>query len=135
MTKTQGYILIIALITGVILSGYAFTELQKSEQATLETLAQIKNSVAPISGWEYKAVAFYTAGNSRTGSEALKFSSVDLKADVIDKLGKDGWELVSNYLEMETAFPNFGRDDLVTGLQPNIRPQNLVLIFKRPVRR
>lgn len=45
-----------------------------------------------------------------------------------------GWEMVGSHLEMETAFPNFGKDDFVNGLQPNIRPQSLTLLFKRPAR-
>jgi len=42
-------------------------------------------------------------------------------------------ELVDSYLEMETVHPNFGDSRYVTGLQPNVRPQRLVLIFERPI--
>jgi hypothetical protein len=49
-----------------------------------------------------------------------------------DELGDEGWELVTCYLENETAFPNLGaRSDLVTGIRVNIRPQRLVCLFKR----
>ena len=37
------------------------------------------------------------------------------------------------YLEMETAFPNSGSAKYVTGPQPNVRPQRLVLILQRRV--
>jgi hypothetical protein len=49
----------------------------------------------------------------------------------LDRLGSEGWELVGVFLEHETAHPNFGSEGLVTGLQPNVRPQKLVCIFKR----
>jgi hypothetical protein len=32
---------------------------------------------------------------------------------------------------METAHPNFGNSEYVTGLQPNIRPQRVVLVLRR----
>jgi hypothetical protein len=44
-----------------------------------------------------------------------------------------GWELTGSYLEMETACPNSGNSDSVTSLKGNVRPQQLVLILKRPV--
>ena len=37
------------------------------------------------------------------------------------------------YVENETAWPNFGKDEFVTGLQPNVRAQSLVMIFKRKI--
>ncbi len=81
--------------------------------------------------WEYKVVYVLNEGYNRTGSEALKYSTVTPDEASLNKLGDDGWELVSSYLEMETAYPNFGSSDYVTGIQPNIRPQRVVLIFKR----
>jgi hypothetical protein len=91
------------------------------------------NALKPVPHWEYKKVVVLTSGLSdRTGVGALSNSSISLDDNMFESLGADGWELAGSYLEMETAFPNFGRSDLVTGLQPNIRPQRLVLIFKRP---
>lgn len=49
----------------------------------------------------------------------------------LNKLGSEGWLLVISYLELETAYPNFGDYKYVTGLQPNIRPQRAILLFKR----
>ncbi len=55
----------------------------------------------------------------------------NLPEEMLNKLGSEGWELSSSYLEMETAWVNFGKNEYVTGLQPNIRPQRVVLVFKR----
>ena len=61
-------------------------------------------------------------------------SSTVLPSDSsLNKFGIDGWEIATSYLEMETVFPNLlASGDGVNGLQPNIRPQRLVVIFKRP---
>ncbi len=84
------------------------------------------------SKWEYKTVKIATSEiNSRNGSAAMKYSSIDISDDTLNVYGKEGWELVNTYLEMETAFPNFGDSKYVTGIRENIRPQLLVLIFKK----
>lgn len=82
--------------------------------------------------WEYKVLKIYTDGYERNGSEAFKYSTVRISEESLNDLGNDGWELVSTSLEMETAFPNFGNDNYVSGIQPNVRPQGLICIFKRP---
>lgn len=81
--------------------------------------------------WEYKVVSFMGEGHDRTGKEAGKFASVTPSEDELNALGTEGWELVGSYLEVETAWVNFGNDSYVTGLQPNVRPQRAVLVFKR----
>lgn len=84
------------------------------------------------SRWEYKSLReFQDTPRDRNGSDAFKASMVNPSQDKIDALGKEGWELVTCYLEPETAWPNFGKDEYVTGLQPNVRAQSLVMIFKR----
>lgn len=84
------------------------------------------------SKWEYKTVKVFTSeSNSRTGTGAVKYSSINISEEKLNEYGKDGWELVNTYLEMETAFPNFGDGKYVTGIRTNIRPQLLVLIFKK----
>jgi hypothetical protein len=114
ITRVQGYVLI-GLLAFLVL--FAFW-----------------NTFKPAPKWEYKTVTFLTAGNERKGTEAFNYSSIKLDQEELAALGSGSWELVSDYLEMETAFPNFGDTQYVTGLQPNIRPQSLVLIFKRLAR-
>lgn len=82
--------------------------------------------------WDYKVVVFYGEGYSRTGRDAGKSDTIKLPEKSLDKLGENGWELVTSCSEEETAFPNFGSEEYVLGIQPNIRPQKLTLIFKRP---
>lgn len=81
--------------------------------------------------WEYKTLNFYGSGGDRTGSGAGQYSNIIIPESKLNELGAEGWELVSTSLEMETAYPNFGDSRYVTGLQPNVRPQSLICIFKR----
>lgn len=85
--------------------------------------------------WEYKTVTVTPSTKSnRMGTGAGDFSIIEQSEEQLNELGADGWELVSSYLELETAFPNFGDQKYVTGIQPNVRPQDVVLLFKRPVK-
>ena len=93
--------------------------------------------------WEYKTV-YYDAekieGLDKSyakGSEFFKrtvsSTSVVPSDSTLNKFGVEGWEIATSYLEMETVFPNLlASGDGVNGLQPNTRPQRLVVIFKRP---
>lgn len=84
-----------------------------------------------VDQWEYKVIRFFNSGESREGSEAFKQTEILISESRLNELGEEGWELVSTSLEMETAYPNFGNSSYVTGLQPNVRPQVLICIFKR----
>ncbi|MDQ3816859.1 MAG: DUF4177 domain-containing protein [Thermoproteota archaeon] len=111
MNKVQGYIIIGLLCIGLVLLSWGVFR--------------------PQPKYEYKVVSFLTESNDRTGGGALKFSSVKVDEAQLASMGAEGWELVGTFLEMETAYPNFGSSEYVTGLQPNVRPQRAVLIFKR----
>lgn len=81
--------------------------------------------------WEYKIVNITSEEYSRTGIGS-KYSTKEIPKDsLLNAMGAMGWELTSSYLEVETSFPNFGNEAYVTGIQPNIRPHDVVLIFKR----
>ena len=80
--------------------------------------------------WEYKVVS-YSESVSRYRSGAFDNISITPSLDELNKLGDEGWEIATSYLEIETAFPNFGDDKYHTGIKSNIRPQRLVIIFKR----
>ena len=87
--------------------------------------------------WEYRVMSVApVVANDRgtTTAGALAPNQINVGEAQLDALGQQGWELAGSYLEMETAFPNFGSADYVTGLRDNVRPQRLVLILKRPVR-
>lgn len=80
------------------------------------------------SNWEYKV--FTVKGLEK---EASKFDSKELNVstDSLNQFGKDGWELVNVYATTETAHPNFGNSDYVTGIQPNVRSSAVNFVFKR----
>ena len=81
--------------------------------------------------WEYKVLTISNEGYERIGSDAMRSTKVSPSESDLNKLGAEGWELVTSYLELETAHPNFGNESYVTGLQPNIRSRRAVLVFKR----
>jgi hypothetical protein len=97
----------------------------------------LRRSEAPVL-WEYETIAvtpeMYLARTGRIDS-ALQ-TKIAPDASVLTKtFGAKGWELVTAYLETETAFPNFGDEKYVTGIKSNIRPARLVMIFKRRVQK
>jgi hypothetical protein len=114
ISKTQGYFLIGLLCVGIALATWG--------------------TFKPHPKYEYKVISLLAESNERTGAGALKYASVNVDETQLQSLGGQGWEMVDSFLEMETAFPNFGSSEYVTGLQPNVRPQRAVLLFKRPVR-
>lgn len=67
---------------------------------------------------------------SQTGA----YTTIEINQEELIKMGNEGWEIATSYLENETAWPNFGNSDYVLGLQPNIRPQKLVVVFKREIK-
>ncbi len=81
--------------------------------------------------YEYKVMSFGSEGHDRTGDGAMRYTTIDPSESALSKLGASGWEVVGTYLEMETAYPNFGKAEYVTGLQPNIRPQRVVLVLRQ----
>lgn len=119
---------IILVLLGISLWG--LLQIQSSQALSTKALQRIE----ALHLWEYKVTFVVASNKERTGKEAFAYSGVIPSDDSLNQLGKEGWELVSTYLEMETAWPNFGKDEFVTGIQPNIRPQRLVLVFKRQLR-
>lgn len=100
----------------------------------------ILTSCNKVSKWEYKTVYFESERfegkdkgykkNDEFFKNAVSSTSVIPSDAELNKIGKDGWEMVSSYLEMETVFPNLlavGAN--VDGLKSNTRPQRLVVIF------
>jgi hypothetical protein len=68
--------------------------------------------------------------------QAISSTTILTNESLLNTLGKDGWELATSYLEMETVYPNLlASGSGVDGLQPNVRPQQLVVILKRPMKK
>ena len=79
--------------------------------------------------WEYKIVK--VAG---TDAEVMADFGTLVFADqtsMLNKMGKEGWELVSTYTETGTSLPNFGNSEYVTGLRTNTRTVVVNFVFKR----
>lgn len=94
--------------------------------ATLLSMESCKNKPET---WEYKVVK--VAGKEAEYREdfgSLVFSD---QTAMLNKMGKEGWELVSAYTETGTAFPNFGSSEYVTGIRDNTRTSVVNFVFKR----
>ncbi len=81
--------------------------------------------------WEYKVVT-YVSKKSRTGEEAFQEDSIIPSDESLSEDGSEGWEIATSYVEIETAFPNFGEQKYHTGIKSNVRSKRLVIIYKRP---
>lgn len=77
--------------------------------------------------WEYKVVKI--AGND--GGSTYGAMSFSDPTGQLNKLGEEGWEVVSAYTEENTVHPNFGNAEYVTGLQPNTRTAVVNFVLKR----
>lgn len=130
--RFQGAILGFAIAQSLLnaaLLGVGAIILVALQQPSADILALRARVEAPKQ-WEYKVITL-ESNTARTGADALKATGVTPSEDTLDTLGQEGWELVSSYLELETAYPNFGNEKYVTGLQPNVRPQRVVLLLKK----
>ena len=66
------------------------------------------------SKWEYQTVEFMAKESDTAFSDNQKESSYKTIPDIssrILEMGQERWELVSSYLEHETAHPNFGNSE------------------------
>lgn len=91
--------------------------------------------------WEYKE---YKVNNSmnfedikdedlRLQMQKLAGPSFSIPIKEFNKLGNEGWELVSSSVIIETTFPNFGNEDYHTGIKSNTKTKEIIYIFKRKV--
>jgi hypothetical protein len=78
--------------------------------------------------WEYKIVSVKSKEAETTKFDVNKF---DVSDESLNLFGKDGWELVDIFEKIETVHPNFGNDQYVSGLQPNVRTAEMNFVFKR----
>lgn len=83
-----------------------------------------------IQTWEYEVVKVV----GENAKSYAKFNPLvfDDQKDMLNKMGKEGWELVSTYTEIATVFPNWGNDKVVNGIRDNVRTSVMHFVFKRP---
>ena len=98
-------------------------------------IALISVNIVHKPEYEYCVKQYFPEeSHERTGdnfADTAAYTTIAVNNDELNSLGAQGWEIVTSYIETETAWPNFGNNDYVTGLQPNVRPQSLVVILKR----
>lgn len=79
--------------------------------------------------WEYKTLAVWGESYSDFHENYIGIPQYEM-----DSLGAHGWELVDVYTRIETAHPNFGHKEYVTGINANTRTSAVFYVFKRPLR-
>jgi len=85
-------------------------------------------SCGQVSKWEYKTVQI----EGIQGTDFFPRHNFEKNIDsTLNTNGSIGWELINSYTQIETVHPNFGSSIYVTGLQPNVRTEKIVFIFKR----
>jgi hypothetical protein len=121
MSKLTQFVIAISLVLLVINAIWNRT-ISSSWQYTIEYIPAA-SSADPTNVGDFLT--------SRIGIQAAASCAIPDFSDVLKRRGRAGWELVDTFLEMETAYPNFGDEKYHTGIKTNIRPQRLGLIFKR----
>ncbi|HOF99349.1 MAG TPA: DUF4177 domain-containing protein [Paludibacteraceae bacterium] len=86
-------------------------------------------SYSCTSKWEYKTVS--VKGEEQETMGKFKTNTFDVSDESLNLFGNEGWELVGIYEKTETAHPNFGNEEYVSGLQPNVRTAEINFVFKR----
>lgn len=94
------------------------------------------------SRWEYTYVSvparsakYTTLKADREGHDAMSAAQIDREKlkSLTEDMTRGGWELAGTAMEIETAYPNFGKDEYVTGLRENVRPQALLMVFRKAI--
>jgi len=86
-------------------------------------------SFSCTSKWEYKIVS--VKGEEQETREKFQTNKFDVSDESLNLFGKDGWELVGIYDNVETVYPNFGNEDYHTGIKTNTRTAEINFVFKR----
>ncbi len=79
--------------------------------------------------WEYKTIS--VKGEAQETMANFQANKFDVSDESLNLFGKDGWELVAIYEKTETVHPNYGNEEYVSGLQPNVRTAEINFVFKR----
>ena len=84
---------------------------------------------ALCTAWEYKtlfSLPLKPASRNLDGGGELA-TAITPSDEELTAEGMEGWELISTYLETETGYLETDKQIL-----PNVRPQRLVMVLKRP---
>ncbi|MDY3359922.1 MAG: DUF4177 domain-containing protein [Clostridium celatum] len=131
---TTKLLLSLLLVSTVCLNAVCiigFNDYKTISEANYKTISE---AISYTPKWEYKVVYIEATETFTYLEYEQNPSNIELTDDMINEYGLNGWELADSYLEMETVYPNFGNSQYVTGIQPNVRPQRLVLIFKKELK-
>lgn len=84
---------------------------------------------------DYDLPALAGLDASWTGSSAARANKhYTFNTAQLTTLGKEGWEVVGVAAAAETVHYNFGNNQYVAGLQPNVRAGSATVLLKRPYR-
>lgn len=86
-------------------------------------------SFSCTSKWEYKTIS--VKGEEQETMPKFQANKFEVSDESLNLFGKDGWELIGIYEKTETVHPNYGNEEYVSGLQPNVRTAEINFVFKR----
>jgi hypothetical protein len=104
--------------------------------------AEYINSLKGPIQWKYtyssvpaRSARYTSLDADRTGHDAMSATQIDreILKSLTEEMTNSGWEFAGTAMEIETAYPNFGKDEYVTGLRENIRPQALLIVFRKAI--
>ena len=102
----------------------------QNKTRTNTTNNNTNNTISQRVIWEYKVIS---SNNYYDGDDTKRSPSFNDPDFMLFKMGREGWELVSTYTEIATAFPNFDwRDNYISGIRSNTRTTVVYFVFKRP---
>lgn len=122
------YVLVLGWLASALLSSLGACAVTTKQQSLPDPAITITTA---LPRWEYKTLELVPPPHARTGNDAMLDNMIPLSDEDMNALGAEGWELVSTWLEPETAYPAVGGDRYVPFLKENIRPLRVVLLFKR----
>lgn len=114
------------IFAAILLVGCANKEKQIGEQ-WVYCVISIQGSKTP---------QVYSSGEKAQLVKASDYQPLNFPNDidierVLNGYGKDGWELVDVYTNIETVFPNMGNEQYHTGIKENTRTQIVNYVFKK----
>jgi hypothetical protein len=135
--QTSGWLVLTGILTMIVvliagLATYFLFMMNVQMKDTANSLATLEKQYAKAGGWEYKVISLNAKELDLYVNDEINPAQVDVSQSLLNQYGLEGWELVDIVTQYETVHPNFGNDEYVYGIQPNVRPNSADLVFKRP---
>ena len=120
----------ILLFLVICISCFAQNRTRTNTTTNANTSNNTTNATSQRIIWEYEVIT--VTDDHILFSDTSRAPEFSDQTDVLNLMGRNGWELVSVYTEVTTYFPNFGDSRYFTGIRGNTRTSEIKFVFKRP---